>query len=234
MLYALRNYSVPLLLAALIHLAAAGALFVGWNPVKQETREFKPRIVQSQLLVLQPEARQKPKPPPVVKPPPPVAAEPAPAKPEPTPVAEPKPPPVDRREEERKRKLEQQRQRLQELARQSFAQALETEAGELAEGDDEQVAASYRFGIYQRVVANWSRPLSARLGMEAKLLVELIPTGRVMSVTVVESSGNAEFDRSAEAAVNKAREFEVPAESEIFERHFRQFSLLFRPEDLLR
>ena len=70
--------------------------------------------------------------------------------------------------------------------------------------------------------------------MQAKLLVELIPTGRVMSVTVVESSGNAEFDRSAEAAVNKAREFEVPAESEIFERHFRQFSLLFRPEDLLR
>ena len=234
MLYALRHYSVPLLLAALIHVAAVGALFVGWNPVKQETREFKPRIVQSQLLVLQPEARQKPKPPPVVKPPPPVAAEPAPAKPEPTPVAEPGPPPVDRREEERKRKLEQQRQRLQELARQSFAQALETEADELAEGDDEQVAASYRFGIYQRVVANWSRPLSARLGMQAKLLVELIPTGRVMSVTVVKSSGNAEFDRSAEAAVNKAREFEVPAESEIFERHFRQFSLLFRPEDLLR
>lgn len=234
MLYALRHYSVPLLLAALIHVAAGGALFVGWNPVKQETREFKPRIVQSQLLVLQPEARQKPKPPPVVKPPPPVAAEPAPAKPEPTPVAEPRPSPVDRREEERKRKLEQQRQRLQELARQSFAQALETEADELAEGDDEQVAASYRFGIYQRVVANWSRPLSARLGMQAKLLVELIPTGRVMSVTVVESSGNAEFDRSAEAAVNKAREFEVPAESEIFERHFRQFSLLFRPEDLLR
>ena len=234
MLYAFRHYSVPLLLAALIHVAAVGALFVGWNPVKQETREFKPRIVQSQLLVLQPEARQKPKAPPVVKPPPPVAAEPAPAKPEPTPVTEPGPPPVDRREEERKRKLEQQRQRLQELARQSFAQALETEADELAEGDDEQVAASYRFGIYQRVVANWSRPLSARLGMQAKLLVELIPTGRVMSVTVVESSGNAEFDRSAEAAVNKAREFEVPAESEIFERHFRQFSLLFRPEDLLR
>ena len=85
MLYALRHYSVPLLLAALIHVAAVGALFVGWNPVKQETREFKPRIVQSQLLVLQPEARQKPKPPPVVKPPPPVAAEPPPPKPEPTP-----------------------------------------------------------------------------------------------------------------------------------------------------
>ena len=234
MLHAFRYYSVPLLLAALIHLAAVAALYVGWNPVKQETREFKPRIVQSQLLVLKPEVRQKPKAAPVVTPPPPVEAKPAPAKPKPAPVAQPKPPPVDRREEERKRELERQRQRLQELARQSFAQALESEASELAEGDDDEVAASYRFGIYQRVVANWSRPLSARLGMQAKLLVELIPTGRVVSVTVVESSGNAEFDRSAEAAVNKAREFEVPAETEIFERHFRQFSLLFKPEDLLR
>lgn len=241
MLYAFRYYSVPLLLAALIHLAAVAALYVGWNPVKQETREFKPRIVQSQLLVLKPEVRQEPKEvrqepkaAPVVTPPPPVEAQPAPAKPKPTPVAKPEPPPVDRRAEERKRELEQQRQRLQELARQSFAQALESEASELAEGDDDEVAASYRFGIYQRVVANWSRPLSARLGMQAKLLVELIPTGRVVSVTVVESSGNAEFDRSAEAAVNKAREFEVPAETEIFERHFRQFSLLFKPEDLLR
>ena len=234
MLHALRHYSVPLLLAGLIHVAAVGALYVGWNPARQETREFKPRIVQSQLLVLQPKARQKPRAAPVVQPRPPAATKPAPAKPRPAPVAEPAPPPVDRRAEQRKRELERQRQRLEELARQSFAQALESEASELAEGDDAEVAASYRFGIYQRVVANWSRPLSARLGMQAKLLVELIPTGRVVSVTVVESSGNAEFDRSAEAAVNKAREFEVPAEPDLFERHFRQFSLLFKPEDLLR
>ena len=232
--YAFRYYSVPLLLAAMVHVAALGALFVGWNPDKREIREFKPRIVQSQLLVLQPQARQKPRPAPVVQPPPPVEAPPPPARPKPKPVAEPKPAPVDRAEQERQRELERQRQRLAELARQSFAQALESEASELAAGDDETVAASYRLGIYQRVVANWSRPLSARLGMEAKLLVELIPTGRVVSVTVVESSGNAEFDRSAEAAVNKAREFEVPRESEVFERYFRQFSLLFRPEDLLR
>ena len=232
--YALRNYSVPLLLAAVVHLAAVGALYVGWNPVKREAREIKPRIVHSQLLVLQPEARQQPRAAPVVKPPPPVEAAPPPARPKPAPVAETEPPPVDRREQERQRELQRHQQRLAELARQSFAQALESEAGELAEGDNESVAASYRFGIYQRVVANWSRPLSARLGMEARLLVELIPTGRVVSVTVVESSGNAEFDRSAEAAVNKAREFEVPGEPKVFERYFRQFSLLFRPEDLLR
>ena len=232
MIHALRYYSVPLLLAALIHVAAVAALYVGWNPAKQEVRAFKPRIVQSQLLVLQPQARQQPRPAPVVKPPPPVAETPPPARP--APAARPTPPPVDRSEEERNRELERQRQRLRELARQSFARALESEAVELAEGEDDEVAASYRFGIYRLVVANWSRPLSARLGMQAKLLVELIPTGRVVSVTVVESSGDSAFDRSAEAAVRKAREFEVPGESELFERNFRKFSLLFRPEDLLR
>jgi colicin import membrane protein len=56
----------------------------------------------------------------------------------------------------------------------------------------------------------------------------------VVGVTVLESSGDAAFDRSAEAAVRKARRFEVPKESAMFERYFRRFTLLFRPEDLLR
>ena len=70
--------------------------------------------------------------------------------------------------------------------------------------------------------------------MQAKLMVELVPIGDVVSVTLVESSGNSAFDRSAEAAVRKARRFEVPKESDVFERYFRRFTLLFKPEDLLR
>ena len=70
--------------------------------------------------------------------------------------------------------------------------------------------------------------------MQAKLLVELVPIGDVVTVTLLEGSGNGAFDRSAEAAVRKARRFDVPKESEIFERYFRRFTLLFRPEDLLR
>ena len=70
--------------------------------------------------------------------------------------------------------------------------------------------------------------------MSAKLLVELIPTGEVVAVSVVESSGNAAFDRSAEQAVRRARRFEVPQDNAIFEENFRQFYFLFQPEDLLR
>jgi colicin import membrane protein len=70
--------------------------------------------------------------------------------------------------------------------------------------------------------------------MSARLQVELIPTGEIISVFVSESSGNESFDRSAEQAVRKVRRFDVPADNGLFESHFRRFYLLFKPDDLLR
>lgn len=227
-----RAYSGPLVLALLVHLAAVTALHDGWFPGAQpEGRAIKPNLVQSQLIVMQPKAPPKPKPaPPKPAVEAPVVAEPEPqAKPEPRRDRE-----AERRQQEAAEALERQQRRLAELAQDSFTQALAEEASELAADQDLSAAQSFRFGIYQRVVANWSRPPSARNGMQARLLVELIPTGAVVGVTVVESSGNSAFDRSAEAAVRKARAFDVPPESDLFERHFRRFSLLFKPEDLLR
>ena len=232
---AVRYYSGPLLLALLVHLAAITALHDGWFPgAEPEVRAIKPNLVQSQLIVMQPKAQPKPKPKPAA--PKPASEAPKVAKPEPKPQPEPR---RDREAEaledqRRQQALAEQRRRLAELAENSFAQALAEEASEIAADQDLSAAQSFRFGIYQRVVANWSRPPSARNGMQARLLVELIPTGAVVGVTVVESSGNSAFDRSAEAAVRKARAFDVPRETDLFERHFRRFSLLFKPEDLLR
>lgn len=231
MAYALRAYGGPLMLALLLHLAALAALHGGWLPSQERAvRAFKPQIVNSTLIVMQPKAKPKPPAPKPAAPPPPA---PTPAKAEPRPQA-PAQPKEDPEAEQRRREEQERQRRLAELAQASFADALASEASELAQEEDEARAQSYRFGIYQRVVANWSRPPSARNGMEARLLVELIPTGEVVGVTIVESSGSGAFDRSAEAAVRKARTFEVPREPDLFERHFRRFSLLFRPEDLLR
>lgn len=232
MAYALRYYGGPLLLALLLHLAALAALHGGWLPSQERAvRAFKPQIVNSTLIVMQPKAKPKPAPRKSAAPPP--AKAPPKAKPQPQP--KPKPPAeVDPQAEQRQRQEQERQRRLAELAQASFADALASEASELAQEEDEARAQSYRFGIYQRVVANWSRPPSARNGMEARLLVELIPTGEVVGVTIVESSGSGAFDRSAEAAVRKARTFAVPREVDLFEAHFRRFSLLFRPEDLLR
>jgi TonB family protein len=126
-------------------------------------------------------------------------------------------------------------QELAEIARADLARAMAEEsvvhqtaatAGELS--------ASYASLIQQTVINYWSRPPSARNGMEALLTIQLIPTGEVISVTVTRSSGSSAFDRSAVNAVEKAGSFpelrNLPAGE--FEKTFRRFRLLFRPEDL--
>ncbi|MCZ6852287.1 MAG: TonB family protein [Gammaproteobacteria bacterium] len=231
----LRYYIVPFVLALALHAAAMMALYTGWNPDRMESRLIKPQMVHAQLIVLTPrKARPKPVAPSTVVKEPEVEAEPVPAEPEPVVVE--KQPDLEaiRREKERA----EREKILDRLARTSFWDTLKDEADNLAASDaaDEEaiIAQSYRFGVYKLVVANWSRPPSARNNMEAKMLVELVPTGDVVAVTLLASSGNDAFDRSAEAAVRKARRFEVPMESKLFERYFRRFTLLFRPEDLLR
>jgi colicin import membrane protein len=104
----------------------------------------------------------------------------------------------------------------------------------LAAENDEQLASSYSAYIFDRVAGNWNRPPSARRGMEVELSIQLVPTGQVISVAIVKSSGNAAFDRSAEQAVHKAGRFEKLKElpPRVFEQYFRQFSLVCRPEDL--
>ncbi len=108
------------------------------------------------------------------------------------------------------------------------------EAAESAAATAEEMTASYAALIQQTVVNYWSRPPSARNGMEALLSIQLIPTGEVVSVSVLKSSGNSAFDRSAINAVEKAGSFpelqNLPSRE--FEKTFRRFRLLFRPEDL--
>ncbi len=245
-MYVLRQYTLPLMLACLLHAAAAWALYQGWHP-QQEISDFvKPRPVVANLIVM--EAKAKPAPPP--KPVPKAAPQPKPAQPDPN-LAQKKKAQEDARkaaekaaaekaaaekaaEAAREKERLERLARLSELANSSFDQAIAEESANLQSGSEDMVAQSYRLEIYQQILQNWSRPPSARNGMKATLLVELIPNGEVQSVTITESSGNVAFDRSAENAVRRVRRFSVPKENHIFERHFRKVYLLFQPEDLLR
>lgn len=123
-----------------------------------------------------------------------------------------------------------------EAARQLFeagiSQALIEEQNLRKAVTDDEKAMAYVAQIQREIIQNWSRPPSARNGMEAVLRVRLFPTGELMDVKVDSSSGNAAFDRSAMLAVQKAGRFVVPSESRQFERQFREFTLLFRPDDL--
>ena len=103
-----------------------------------------------------------------------------------------------------------------------------------AGSSEQDVAASYTALIRQTVVNYWSRPPSARNGMQVVLQLQLIPTGDIVGVTVLQSSGDSAFDRSAVNAVEKAARFpelqKLPPRE--FEKTFRRFRLLFKPEDL--
>lgn len=140
--------------------------------------------------------------------------------------------------EKAKREREiKEKQAAQERRRRREAElfdAVEEEDEFLSEKMSAQAAQSYMAAIQSRVEMNWSRPPSARNGMSCTLRIQLVPTGRVIDVKVIKSSGNPAFDRSAEAAVRKAERFpELQGmDPQHFERNFRQFNLKFEPQDL--
>lgn len=124
--------------------------------------------------------------------------------------------------------------RFEELRQSMLANEIEGEIQELEANIIDDEISLYVRGIYTAVVENWSRPPSASNDMEARLLVELYPSGDLISVGIVKSSGNDAFDRSAEAAVRKAVPFELPSDSNLYTKRFRTFHLRFKPTDLLK
>jgi len=123
---------------------------------------------------------------------------------------------------------------LAELSRRQLSESMAAESAAEVAVTAEEMAASYAALIQRAVIGYWSRPPSARNGMEVLLSVQLIPSGDVISVSVVKSSGSAVFDRSAINAVERAGSFPELKNLPIreFEKSFRRFRLLFRPEDL--
>lgn len=127
---------------------------------------------------------------------------------------------------------EAEQKRQQEQA--AFERALAQEQQQLQEQAYATEAQSFMSVVQQRIQNNWSRPPSARNGMECELLIKLVPTGRVINVDIVRSSGDSLFDRSAVQAVKKAEQFpEIQKmKPEVFERYYRELQLIFRPQDL--
>ena len=141
------------------------------------------------------------------------------------------------RERARQEQLEQQKQ--QQLAQQqAVADELAREQERLSMEEQAQtdiaISQSYSALIASRIEQNWSRPPSARKGMQCELQIQMVPTGQVIDVKVTNSSGNIAFDRSAIQAVKKIERFhemkDIP--SHIFEQYFRTFKLSFNPKDL--
>ncbi|MFT4824056.1 MAG: TonB family protein [Halioglobus sp.] len=230
----------PMLATLALHALVIGAMTVNWE--SQETSVVKvkpaPKVINARLVdvsELKPKKKvSKPAPKTVAKPKPVVKPKP---KPKPVvkikPAVKPKPKPVVKPEPEPRMTPAE----LEALAQRELAQAMAVEEQQLEEeatATAGELAASFSSLIQRTVAGYWSRPPSARNGMEVLLALQLIPTGEVVSVTVIEGSGSAAFDRSAVNAVEKAGRFpelqNLPARE--FEKSFRRFQMLFRPEDL--
>lgn len=241
----LQTYALPLAGALLLHALVAFFFSQGVTSQNDDIAQvITPTVVNAKLMVVEAPAVKKTAPKPARKAPPVKSSVPKPAVVKTKPAQKSKPQlkatQVDTAEAERQRKaLADQRRRerlaaLGELADDSLQRSLDAEAEQMLEGQNLQEVQSYQAGIYDLVRKNWSRPPSARNGMQARFVVELIPTGEVLSVALVDSSGNGSFDRSAEQAIRRARRFDVPEDNGLFEANFRRFYFLFRPEDLLR
>ena len=226
----IQDYSVPVVLAVLLHGFAAGAAYVYdiSGSSSKNSRVFEPKVLSAALLVLERETRASSVPtnlqdaPPAVDMTPETNDEDGASE-----LAE----EMELSEEER---TALERQRLEELRNRVFDQGLIRENEGLQDVAFDEESTSYVNAIYSAIVVKWSRPPSATRDMETVLQVELFPSGELDTVELLESSGHEAFDRSTIAAVKAVKKFAVPKNSELFERRFRSFNLRFRGEDLLR
>lgn len=240
---------LPLAGTVALHLAIILIMVLRWEPDRDartiEARMLPPTAINATLIDASSLKPRK-----TVRKAPPKATKPKPARPTPkasTPtqptqtantaapkdIAQTKPRPAPAKAEPKVEKRISAEE-LAAISRRELAAAVEAEDSVTVAVTAEEMAASYAALIRDTVVGYWSRPASARNGMEALLAIQLVPTGEIVSVTVLRSSGSTAFDRSAINAVEKAASFpelrNLPSRE--FEKTFRRFQLLFRPEDL--
>ena len=121
---------------------------------------------------------------------------------------------LEKEEKQRQEKIAHEKRAAEQKRRATF------ELGEVAK---------YKGLIKNQITRSWAFPVSYQKGMKCKILVRLIPSGDVVSVRIIQSSGNSAFDRSVEMAVNKASPLPVPKSSTGLFDHFREVEFVFDP-----
>ncbi len=116
-----------------------------------------------------------------------------------------------------------------EAQRKAAEQALQAQIAAEDAARDQSIISQYVGIIGDRVRRNWIQPPSSRVGLSCVVQVQLMPGGDVVSAQVVQSSGDAAFDRSVEAAVYRAAPLPLPPDPGLFES-FRTLTFNFSPK----
>jgi colicin import membrane protein len=215
---------LPAILTLALHGGLILMLVVRWTGPSEviaaapSIQPIQASLIQAETLKPKPKSKPRPKPKPKPQPAPEPAPEPAP-KPKPAEVEKPEPA-LDA-------------EQLAALTRTELDSLVDAEIAASGAGEPslrDLVAAT----IQASVINRWTRPPSARNGMVSILSIQLVPTGEVVGVSVLQSSGNTAFDRSAMTAVERTGRFPEVAklDDRTFEANFRRFQLIFKPEDL--
>ena len=252
----LAGNAVGVVVSVALHGLLLAVLMANWEPSEKPKNVVKPQFIEAKLLQMKPAVAEPVKPKPQAKPKPKpkpkvdqaakrraeeqkkkAQAKKAEEKRQQTLKKEQKRTELARQErlkKEAERRRQDELRKQQELLRQQeLARTLALEEALLEEEANLQVG-TYVGYMANLVASNWSRPPSARRGMEVLLAISLGSGGRVTSVQVSKSSGNPSFDRSAEQAVWRVGQFTRLKEMspELYQREFRNMFLLFRPDDL--
>lgn len=132
---------------------------------------------------------------------------------------------LEKQRQEKQAQLEKEEKQRQEAIAQKKRAAEQKQRLAYEQGE----VAKYKGLIKSQITRNWIFPASYQKGMKCKVLVRLIPSGDVVSVRIIQSSGNAAFDNSVEMAVNKASPLAVPKSSSGLFDHFREVEFVFDP-----
>ncbi|HET9121946.1 MAG TPA: cell envelope integrity protein TolA [Acidiferrobacteraceae bacterium] len=136
----------------------------------------------------------------------------------------------------RVRQLQQELAQQQQAARSSRARAaLQRQLAVAAAAQrraqtavQQALVSKYNARIQRKVSANWTRPPGGADGLRCVVQVQLLPQGDVLSVHILQSSGDAAFDRSVEAAVYRASPLPVPHDPQLAQ-DFGQITFTFKP-----
>lgn len=136
-------------------------------------------------------------------------------------------------EVERKQKEEAQKRKAAEDARAQAAREAElrkqlAEEEGLMEAENAGLNSQYAALIQQQIERNWTRPASARPGLECEVRVSQSPNGIVLSVQVGKCNGDTAVKQSIEAAVLRSSPLPPPPDRRLFQRNL---ILNFKPAD---
>ncbi|MBC7945074.1 MAG: cell envelope integrity protein TolA [Burkholderiales bacterium] len=144
-------------------------------------------------------------------------------------------------EEKRQLALAQEQKRLKEEQEREAREA--REAAEAARAQQERERAAQATAAQKRLIDEYVGRIRSRIRRyttyppdligtpQAEFTVTLLPSGEVLNVRLRKSSGNPAFDNAVERGIYKAQPLPLPSDPLLFASNFREFTLVFRPEN---